>query len=314
MAHAERIIFDTDMGTDVDDCLALALILSSPELQLEGVTCVYGDVDLRARMTLKLLRLQGHPQVPVTVGARKPLLNLRPVFWPGHEGKGLLSPDDGALVPNSEHAVDYIVRTITENPGEIHLVAVGPLTNVAIAFLREPRLAEWLSHLTIMGGAIRGRSDLDLPYAEHNIACDPEAAHIVLSSGAPVTLVPLDVTTKVRITPEGVERIRAGGTAFHDAVAGQVELYPTFAKKGYTLLHDPLAVGALVRPDLVGTEPLHVDVGLDGQHGAGTTFARTPTDGVPANARVALEVDSQAFEEFFLRRLEEIKTGVYAAG
>src|SRR3712207_8494755 len=73
MAHAERIIFDTDMGTDVDDCLALALILSSPEVQLEGVTCVYGDVDLRARMTLKLLRLQGNPQVPVTVGARKPL-------------------------------------------------------------------------------------------------------------------------------------------------------------------------------------------------------------------------------------------------
>jgi purine nucleosidase len=98
------------------------------------------------------------------------------------------------------------------------------------------------------------------------------------------------------------------------AVAGQVELYPPFAKKGYTFLHDPLAVGVLVRPDLVGTEPLHVDVGLDGQHGAGTTFARTPTDGVPANARAALEVDSQAFEEFFLRRLEERKTSVYAAG
>ena len=315
MAHVQRIIFDTDMGTDVDDCLALALILSSPELQLEGVTCVYGDVDLRARMTLKLLRLQGHPQVPVTVGARKPLLNLRPVFWPGHEGKGLLSSDeDGALVPSSEHAVDYIVRTIMGNPGEIHLVAVGPLTNVAIAFLREPRLAECLSHLTIMGGAIRGRSDLHLPYAEHNIACDPEAAHVVLSSGAPVTLVPLDVTTKVRITREGVERIRAGATVFHDAVARQVELYPTFAEKGYTLLHDPLAVGALVRPDLVGTEPLHLDVGLDGQYGTGTTFARTPTDGVPANAQVALEVDSPAFEEFFLRRLEEMKSGVYAAG
>ncbi len=314
MAHAQRIIFDTDMGTDVDDCLALALILASPELHLEGVTCVYGDVDLRARMTLKLLRLQGGQRVPVTVGARKPLLNLRTVFWPGHEGKGLLSPDDEALVPSSEHAVDYIVRTVMENPGEVHLVAVGPLTNVAIAFLREPRLAERLSHLTIMGGAVRGRSDLDLPYAEHNIACDPEAAHVVLSSGAPVTLVPLDVTTKVRITPEGVERIRAGGTAFHDAVARQVELYPTFAEKGYTLLHDPLAVGALLRPDLLKTEPLHVDVGLDGQHGAGTTFARTPTERLPANARVALEVDAQAFEEFFLHRLVDMEAGVHAAG
>jgi purine nucleosidase len=307
MAHAERIIFDTDIGTDVDDALALALILCSPELQLEGVTCVYGDVDLRARMVLKMLQLRGHTDVPVTVGLRQPLLGIQPVFWLGHEGHGLLEPEDEALAPEREHAVDFIVRTIMENPGQIHLIAVGPLTNVAMAFLREPRLPEQLAQLTIMGGVVRGPDDLHLPYAEHNIRCDPEAAHVVLSSGARITLIPLDVTTKVRITREGTERIRAGGTAFHDAVARQVELYPPFAERGYTFMHDPLAAAVVIRPDLVRMEGLHVDVELHGRHAAAATLARTPTNDASANARVALEVDAGAFEEFYLSRLEEAK-------
>lgn len=304
MQGTQRIVFDTDMGTDVDDVLALALILSSPELSLEGVTCVYGDVDLRARMVLKLLRLHGHPPVPVTVGAREPLLGLRPVFWPGHEGKGLLEAGDDKLAPDAEHAVDYLVRTVSENPGRIHLVAVGPLTNVALAFLKEPRLPEQLAHLTIMAGAVRGTADLDLPFAEHNVKCDPEAAHVVLSSGAPTTLVPLDVTTKVKISQDGVDRIHAGGTAFHEAVARQVELYPRFAEQGYTLLHDPLAVGALVSPDLLSTQELAVDVELKGRHAAGATLFRAAAGSERSGAQVALGVQADAFEEFFLSRLE----------
>jgi purine nucleosidase len=307
MQSRQRVIFDTDIGTDVDDCLALALLLCSPELQLEGVTCVYGDVDLRARMVIKLLQLRGHPEVPVTVGLREPLLGVQPVLWLGHEGHGLLEPEDEALAPKREHAVDFIVRTVMENPGQIHLLAVGPLTNVAMAFLKEPRLPEQLAQLTIMGGVVRGPDDLHLPYAEHNIRCDPEAAHVVLSSGAQITLIPLDVTTKVRITPEGIERIRAGGTAFHDAVAKQAELYPPFAERGYTFMHDPLATAVVIRPDLVRMEDLHVDVELHGRHAAASTLARTPADDASANARVALEVDAGAFEEFYLSRLEEAK-------
>ncbi len=307
MTHAERIIFDTDIGTDVDDALALALILCSPELQLEGVTCVYGDVDLRARMVIKMLQLCGHPEVPVTVGLREPLLRLRPVFWLGHEGHGLLEPGDEALAPEREHAVDFIVRTVMEHPRQIHLVAVGPLTNVAMAFLREPRLPEQLAQLTIMGGVVRGPDDLHLPYAEHNIRCDPEAAHVVLSSGARITLIPLDVTTKVRITREGIERIRAGGTAFHDAVARQVGLYPPFAERGYTFMHDPLAAAVVIRQDLFRMVDLHVDVELHGRYAAAATLARTPADDASANARVALEVDAGAFEEFYLSRLEGAK-------
>ena len=314
MAHTQRIIFDTDIGTDVDDCLALALIFSSPELQLEGITCVYGDVDLRARMVIKLLRLRNHPELPVMVGASEPLLGLRPVFWPGHEGLGLLEPEDEAIEPDREHAVDFIVRKVMENPGEIHLVAVGPLTNVAMAFLREPQLSERLAHLTIMAGVIRGTADLQLPYVEHNVRCDPEAAHVVLSSGAPITLVPLDVTTKVRITPEGVDRIRSAETAFNEAVARQVDMYPRFAEQGYTYLHDPLAVAAVVAPSLLNTKPLCVEVELGGRHTAGATLVRTAAGGESPNIQVALGVDAEAFEEFFLTRIEGTEASVNSRG
>ncbi len=299
-----RTILDTDIGTDVDDALALALILRSPELTLEGVTCVYGDVLVRARMVLKLLDLAGNPDVPVMVGAQKPLLGLRSVYWAGHEGQGLLEPSDQRRKPSPEHAVDFLVRTIMDNPGEIHLIAVGPLTNVALAFLREPQLASKLAGLTIMGGVIRGLDRLDLAYSEHNIRCDPEAAHTVLSAGASITLVPLDVTMQVRIRPDGVARIRAGGTAFHGAVARQVELYPRFRSQGDTFLHDPLAVATMIEPDLVGLRPLHVDVELGGQYAAGATLARAPGEDASPNAQVALRVDVGAFEEFLVSRLE----------
>ncbi|MDI7274653.1 MAG: nucleoside hydrolase [Anaerolineae bacterium] len=298
-----QIILDTDIGSDVDDALALSLILCSPELELVGVTCVYGDVSLRARMVMKLLALRGRARVPVATGARQPLLGLRPVQWAGHEGKGLLGPEDEALTPDPEHAVDLIVRKVMENPGRIHLAAIGPLTNVALAFLREPRLAQALAHLTIMGGSVRGPGAFHLPYAEYNIHCDPEAAHVVLSSGAPITLVPLDVTTQVAIRPEGVARIRAGGTPFHEAIARQVELYPHFASRGYTHLHDPLAVATVIRPDLVRLEPLHVDVEMEGRHAAGATLVRAPSAEAPANARVALGVEARRFEEFLVERL-----------
>ena len=300
-----KIILDTDIGTDVDDAVALALILCSPELELVGVTCVYGDVTLRARMALKLLALRGVSAVPVMTGARQPLLGLRPVYWAGHEGKGLLEPEDEALEPAPEHAVDFIVRKALEAPGRIHLVAIGPLTNVALAFLREPRLAQALAHLTIMGGSVRGPGAFHLPYAEHNIRCDPEAAHVVFSSGVPITMVPLDVTTQVTIRPEGVARIRAGGTAFHEAVARQVELYPPFAARGYTHMHDPLAVATLIERDLVRLEPLHVDVEREGHHAAGATLVRAPSPEAPANAEVALQVKARRFEEFLVERIAD---------
>lgn len=300
---AVRTILDTDIGTDVDDCLALAFLLGSPELRLEGVTCVYGDVALRAKMVLKLLALAGRSDVPVMLGASEPLLRYRPIYWPGHEGKGLLESGDDLPAPASEHAVDYLVRTVMANPGRIHLLAIGPLTNVALAFQREPKLASALAHLTIMGGAVRGPGMLHLPYAEHNVACDPEAAHVVLAAGAPTTLVPLDVTTRVSIRQSGVDRLRASGDPFHDAIARQVALYPRFAARGSTYLHDPLAVALVVRPELAEWADLHVDVETSGRHAAAMTLTRTPSDDAPATARVAVGIDVAAAEEFVEERL-----------
>jgi purine nucleosidase len=300
---AVRTILDTDIGTDVDDCLALAVILGSPELALEAVTCVYGDVELRGRMVRKLLALRGRDDVPIRLGARTPLLGLRDVYWVGHEGKGLLDGEGGSVAFSPEHAVDFIVRTVMENPGEIHLLAIGPLTNVALAMLKEPRLAANLAHLTIMGGALRGPDSVNLAVAEHNIVCDPEAAHVVLASGAPMTLVPLDVTTRCRIQPDGVAQLRGIGDPFHDAVADQVERYPRFARTGATYLHDPLATAIVIEPGLVETVPLNVTVETHGRLTAGMTVIRAPTEALPATAAVALRVDPPRAEAFILERL-----------
>lgn len=313
-----RLILDTDIGTDVDDCLALALILGSPELTLAGVTCVYGDVALRARMVRQLLALHGTRGVPVLQGASDTLLGLRPIYWEGHEGQGLL--EGAAHTPlkdnedEDEDAVAFIVRTARAGSGAIHLLAIGPLTNVALALKREPRLVHDLAGVTIMGGVVRGPGSLDLPYVEHNIRCDPEAAQIVFASGLPITLVPLDVTTRVRIDREGVARIAAAGTPFHAAVADQVARYPRFGRLGYTYLHDPLAAALVARPDLATYTAAHLDLELGGRHTAGATLLRAPSDDAPANVRVALDVDVAAAEEFVIARIANLTAGGAAQG
>ncbi|MEZ4666431.1 MAG: nucleoside hydrolase [Anaerolineae bacterium] len=299
-----RIILDTDIGTDVDDCLALALLLCSPEISLEGVTCVYGDVELRARMVRKLLQLRDYTNVPVLMGVSQPLLRLRSVYWEDHEGQGLLEPEDDEMVLDPRFAPDYIIQMVMENPGQIHLAAIGPLTNIAQAILKEPRIAHAVAGITIMGGVVRGMSRLELPVAEHNIVCDPEAAHIVFSSGAPITLVPLDLTTQVRVDKAGCDRIRSGGTLFHHAVAGQLDLYPRFQLQGWTNLHDPLAVAILVDPSLVQYEKVVVEVETSGRLSAGATLARLPRSNETANVRLATSVDVARFEAFFIERLE----------
>lgn len=297
-----RTIVDTDIGTDVDDCLALAFILGSPEIALEGVTCVYGDVRLRGRMVRKLLALRGRSEVPVHLGAGTPLLGLQPVYWEGHEGQGLLDGEDDAVFP-AGHAVDYIIRTVRANPGQIHLLAIGPLTNVALAIRQEPELARQLAHLTIMGGALRGPSSWHLPLAEHNIRCDPEAAHIVFSSGAPMTVVPLDVTTQCRITRPDVESLRAAPGPFLAAVIDQIERYPRFAANGMTYLHDPLAAAVMIAPDLVETVAARVSVETEGRLTKGMTLVETGSGAAADTARVAHRVDARRAERFIVERL-----------
>jgi len=298
-----RVILDTDIGTDVDDFVALSLILTSPEFELEGVSCVYGDVMLRARMVRKLLALRNRQAVPVYAGASRSLLGLRQVYWGGHEGKGFLTQEDDALKPEVEHSVNYIVRKVMENPGQIHLIAIGPLTNLALAFSMEPRLAQNLAHLTIMGGVIRYDNRFDFPLVEHNIRCDPEAAHIVFSSGAPITLVPLDATLLTMVKKVDVERIRSGGTLFHQVVADQLSVYPFFVEHGWTCMHDPLAVASIIRPDLLTFKDYYMRVEMEGRMSTAATVADAPTIEYPANIQVAVDVDSPQFVDFLTERI-----------
>jgi purine nucleosidase len=297
------LILDTDIGTDVDDCLALALLLASPEFDLCAVTTVYGDVLLRSRMVRKLLTLRGVADLPIAAGADKPLEDRGPVYWEGHEGQGLLTPDDLAWHPGPEHAAELIVRLARADPGQLHLAAIGPLTNVALALVRDPQLARNLAGVTLMGGAVGGAGALHLPWVEHNFGCDPEAAKLVLASGAELRIVPLDVTTLVRIEPVDVARIRSLGDPFHLVVADQVERYPKYQKRGYTFLHDPLAVATLIRPDLVEWTPVYAQVETGGEYSAGKLVASAPTQSRAANAQVALRVDVPAAQQFIIERL-----------
>jgi purine nucleosidase len=300
-----RIILDTDIGTNPDDCLALALVLASPELELVALTTVYGDVALRARIALKLLHLRkgARRDLPVALGAERPLLPDRPVKWAGYEGQGILEPGDDALQPSTQPAADLIVEAVRAQPSQLTLVAIGPLTNVALALRRDPRLAENLAGLVVMGGVVGGAHALHLPWTEHNFRSDPEAAQIAVSAGATLTIVPLDVTTQVSIRRPDLERIRAAGDAYHQALAAQVSLYPPFAQRGWGYLHDPLAVAALVEPSLLTMEPLHAVIETGGVHTTGKLLVAMPKQDAPANARVALGVDARRAERFILDRL-----------
>ncbi|MEM6281439.1 MAG: nucleoside hydrolase [Chloroflexota bacterium] len=292
-----RVILDTDIGTDVDDILALTVLLNSPQAKLLAVTCVYGDVTLRAKIAMRTLQLRG-VEVPVYCGASQPLLRLKEVYWEGHEGGVLDGVAD--LEPAPGFAPHIIAQTVLENPGEIHIIAIGPLTNLALALQEAPEIAEKVAGISMMGGVIRGNDGLSLPIAEHNINCDPHAAHVVFSSGAPITMTPLNITVRSRLTQAHVERIDAANTDYHHMLADQIRRYPRFARLGHTAPHDPLAVAALLHPDVVETKQVSVQVEIAGRVSAGATHAKRDPKG---NVSLVTAVDVEAFETLLIEKL-----------
>ena len=174
------LLLDTDIGTDVDDDIALALILASPEIDLRAVTTVSGDVQLRGQIAAKLLALAGLADVPIAAGVREPLLRQRNFLWLGHEGHGIVSAGE-RLPLRAMHAVDVLIEMVMRERPEV--IAIGPLTNLAVAIIKEPAVIDAIPHLTVMGG-ILGRS-AGLPLLEYNLASDAEALETTPSkSGA----------------------------------------------------------------------------------------------------------------------------------
>ena len=295
------IILDTDIGTDVDDILALGLALRSPEITLAGVTVVYGDVDLRARMVAKTFQLAGRSDIPLGRGISLPLLRQRPVFWEGHEGQGLLDGDEPT--PLMPHAVSLMSEMIRTRPGEITLVPIGPLTNLAALVTMEPELVSQVQQVVMMGGAAGRGNDFDLSPVEHNIRCDPEAASIVFGAGWPIRMVGLDVTMRTRLQRAHLRRLAEHADPLASALADQAGRYMDSRGRDFTYLHDPLAVATIVDPSLIQTRPMHVAVELHGALTSGATVARTPTANLPANAEVSHAVDDARAVELFLSRV-----------
>jgi inosine-uridine nucleoside N-ribohydrolase len=308
----KHVIIDTDPG--VDDALAILLAFSSPELHVEGLTTVIGNVSLEKGNlnALKLLEFLGVDDIPVASGAEKPLL------WSGRDASSVHGETGlgGATLPepkgslDDRGAVDFILEKVDELGRELILVPIGPLTNIAEAILARPGIAEETLGLVIMGGAFNltpyGQGNVT-PVAEFNIWHDPEAAKIVFDSGIPITAIGLDVTTDPsnRLLKPSFKEIEALGTRRAKFVSDLCR--PLIEKSGGVSLHDPLAVASVIDPTLIGTESVHVEVETRGEVTRGMTLVdqRRMHRGEPKdeNVDVCVSVDGPRFLEMISERV-----------
>ena len=273
-----RIVVDTDPG--IDDALALFFALAAPEVQLEAVTTVSGNVsvDLTTRNALALLELAGRGAIPVARGADRPL--IRPAVYAdyvhGRNGVGDVTLPEPQREPAALHAVETLIQTILGAPGEITLVALGPLTNLALAARVEPRIAEAVREVVIMGGALRVPGNVS-PAAEFNIYADPHAAQIVFHAGWPIRLVSLDVTQQTVMSREQFAALAATGHPVTRSIQAMTDFYfdEFAARRGVNSfsMHDPLCLAAAIHPDLIEWRRAIVDVELTGALTAGATVA-----------------------------------------
>lgn len=309
MGDVRRVIIDTDPG--IDDTLAIMLALASPELRVEGLSIVFGNVSVAqcARNALTILEIAGHADIPVAVGADKPL--VRPYHGHGstvhgRDGLGETGLSGTRPVPD-RRAVDFLISRIGAQPGELTIVALGPLTNLALAVSVEPRLARWVREVIIMGGAVATRGNAT-PVAEANINNDPEAARIVFHAGWPVTLVGLDVTHTVTMTPAYLQRLAVARTPVTDLISKITPFYLGAYKRlvgsdGF-YVHDPTAMAAAIRPALFETREVYVDVVTESERALGQTMADFRDQWkMPPNVRVALNVDAQGILDLYLDRV-----------
>jgi purine nucleosidase len=310
MPRAQKIIIDTDPGQD--DALAILLALASRELDVLGITAVAGNVplNLTQRNARTICELGGRPETRVFAGAIRPLVRA----WVGAEavhGKtGLDGPDlpEPTMPLQKQHAVDFIVDTLMSEPsGTITLCALGPLTNVALALIREPDIAGRIKQIVLMGGGFFEGGNVT-PTAEFNIYVDPHAADVVFNSGIPIVVMPLDVTHKALTTSKRIAMFRGLGTRVGTAVAEMIEFFERFDEEKYGSdggpLHDPCVIAYLLQPQLFEGRLCNVTV----ETASELTMGMTVIDwwGVtnrPKNATVMRDIDHDAFFKLLVDRL-----------
>ena len=293
----EKIILDTDIGDDIDDALALAFAIMSGKIDLLGVTTVFKNAVQRAELACCLLEALDRTDIPVYAGIGKTLLQSIPDWEQvaaSHRPRQMevLKKQQPSIQPKPERAVDFIIDTIMASDGDITLVPIGPFTNIAAAFILEPRLAQ-KTKICMMGGAT------DRVRPEWNALCDPEATRVVFGTGVPITMVGLDVTTKCIMSYDRVKAVGAVDRPLNQICFGLIHLWGGDNPEPRPTLHDPLAVATLIDPTLCETHAMRIEVETRGDHLRGSTV---PVAGEP-NASVCVSVDATRFMDYFVKTL-----------
>jgi inosine-uridine nucleoside N-ribohydrolase len=289
------VLVDTDIGDAIDDALAVALALSSPELDVRGVTTVIDDVGSKTRLAWKELRLFGRRDIPVAMGAPEPLLD--PALDTHPREFSVLTQADTIPDAARRPAADLIIQTLLNSRDRITLLAIGPLTNIALALKAEPRIKPRIERIVLMGGAYASNQ------IEYNVKRDPVAAEIVFRSGVPITAVGLDVTQPCKMREEDLSRLRAAESPVQQFLSRLIALSQAETGEKYPTLYDPLAVAVLFRPDLIGTEAGKVEVSLADSAGRGRTSFTPSQDGT---TRVGVKVNAQEFLNLFIARVASV--------
>ena len=309
------MIIDVDPG--IDDAMAIFYAVRRPGIKLEALTTTFGNTDtsIATDNALRVLELLGRPDIPVARGVARSFIHpyvRRADHVHGSNGIGDIELPQPKISTTDEHASDLIIRMAKENPGEMTLCPVGPVTNVALALVKAPEIAKLMRKIVVMGSTIYhpGIQGPTAPMVDANFANDPEAAHIVLRSGADITLVGMDVTMTTLLTTGMIDEVAREGDEAAKTLMRMTEFYVKAYKRIYPGiagcgLHDPLAVAVAEDPSLARTERMFVDVELHGELTRGQTIAdRRLTAVALHNADVCMDIDRPRFLANFLAAIK----------
>lgn len=275
-----KLILDTDIGDDIDDALALGLILSAPELELLGVTTVFKNTEARARQARTVLVSAGRGDVPVSVGCGAILSPRRTYGFDPRQAylQGELPNQDASALSEEQlppldkrNAADFIIDTVMAGAGDITIATIGAMTNLAVAMTIEPRILSRLPEVVIMGGVF------DRQMSEWNIMCDPVAAAIVCESRVPLRIIPLDVTAQVQFRQSDLDALRACQRPLAQRLLAAIvawQQHSGWAQRmgGLPVMHDPLAIATMIDPELVTWRQGQVSIELQGENTYGYTL------------------------------------------
>lgn len=288
----QKIILDTDIGDDIDDAFALALALSSPKLQVVGVTTAWGDTDLRARLAARLLAQSGHSGIPVSAGPKTKVDSERFPFTQARYASRFPEPQNGW--PN---AVDFILNEIRKNPGQITLIGIAPFSNIGALIDKDPATFRKLKRVIIMGGSIhRGYGDLGYfpdhgPVPEYNVLMDIPAAKKLFASGVPLYEMPMDSTQDLKLGLVLRNILFSQDTPLTDALTLLYHQWTASTQNPTPTLWDAMAVAFAMDPSLCPTRPMHIVVNDQGY---------TRVEPGRPNVNVCLHSDSDRFFHFYI--------------